>query len=138
MVPFRKRLKGEVGEDRGQPLGHSSVVVRVAAPTEREIDRFIECPKRVEVELAAVERGNERAQARGSLDHPRRRWAVRTRRWLDPGGQLQPCEPRHELLLPAPQDRAREAFQLIACALGTRRGIDAASGMGGASAKLAD
>jgi hypothetical protein len=88
----------KVGEDRGQPCGHSAVVVGVAAPAEREVDRPVEGLQGFEVEVALVERVDQGAQPRGPLGHPRRGWPLGSRRRLDTWRQLQAHEPSHELV----------------------------------------
>src|SRR5437667_7645312 len=91
-----ERLESEVREDRRQPISHSTEVVGIATAAECEVHRPVELPQRVDVELTLVERGEEGADARWSLRHPRRRRTVGRRGWVDAGRQLQAQEPGHE------------------------------------------
>src|SRR5215210_3594603 len=95
-MPLRERLEGEVREDLGQPLRHTTVVVGDAAATERKVDRLLEDAQRFEVEVALVERAHKSAQACGSLGHPGWGGALGGRRWLDTGSELQPKKFGHE------------------------------------------
>src|SRR6266540_544145 len=85
-VALRKRLDGEVGEDRCESLRHSCEVVGVAASADREVDRPVERSQRFEVEVAMVERVEAGAQTGGSLGHPWWGWPLGRRRWLHAGG----------------------------------------------------
>src|SRR5437870_436179 len=88
VVTLGERLDREVGEDRGKPIGHPGVVVGVAATAEREIHRPVERPKRLEVEVPAIERVEEGPNTRGPLRHPRWRRALWRRWWLNTGREL--------------------------------------------------
>ena len=59
VVALGERLDGEVGEERGEPLGHAAVVVRIAAAAECEVNRPIKCPQGIEIKLGAVKRFDE-------------------------------------------------------------------------------
>src|SRR5687768_6885778 len=98
VVSLGESLDREVGEDRGQAIGHPGVVVGVAAAPEREVDRAVECPEHIDVEVAAVERVEDGTQTRRTFRHPRRRGTLGRRRWLNTGCQLKPHEARHELI----------------------------------------
>src|SRR5262245_54327206 len=103
MVAFGERLEGEVWEARSKTLSHAGVVVGIAATAEREVHGLIERPKRFDVEVAAIERADQRPYASGPLRHPWRRRAARWGRWLYARRELQPHERRHQLI-------GREAF----------------------------
>jgi hypothetical protein len=98
VVSFGESLDREVGEDGGQAVGHPSVVVGVAAAAEREVDRAVEFPQHINVEIVAVERVQDGTQTRRTLRHPRRRRTLGRRRRLNAGCQLKPYEARYELI----------------------------------------
>src|SRR5579864_9380354 len=85
VVALGEGLEGEVWEDLGEPFGHASVVVGIAAAAEREVDRSIEGAQRFEVEIRVVEGVDEGAETGRAPGHPWRRWTVGRRRWLDAG-----------------------------------------------------
>ena len=59
MVPVLEDLECEVAEDACKAVGYPFVVGGVAEAAEREVDRLVEVPQGIEVQLARGERTDE-------------------------------------------------------------------------------
>src|SRR5207244_8269148 len=99
VVSLLEYLELEVLEDTAEPGCDRRILVGIAQPAKREVDRTVEASERVVVEVVRLEGLHEGPDPAGTLDHPGRE--VSWRRW----GQL------YSRLDGEPRERAHELFR---------------------------
>src|SRR5687767_6710796 len=97
VVALLEHLELEVREHVAQTLRDLFVLIRVAESAEGEVDRTVEAPEGIAVDLARLECAADRADACWTIRHP---WGRVAGRWWGKGGTRldgKPHEGGHEL-----------------------------------------